>query len=288
MATGTPYNLIASGIDNAAAAKLRVVRIDNMHMHEYYNPNRVAKLADRLAHENVLANPPVVIEWQEKYIVLDGATRTNAFIQLGWPYIVVQVASHKSKDIKLHTWHHAVCGPEPERLLSRIRGLPSIEVEAVSHNQLQQELLNRTAICAIVALDGNTFIAHAPHQTANTPSPLQEIVNSYTEISNITRTINDDLETLTTEAPDLCALIVFPQFTLREVIDAAISKVVFPAGITRFMIPGRVLRLNISIERLRSHESLASKNAWLNKILAEKLILGTVRYYQESVILLDE
>ena len=288
MATGTPYNLNVSGVDNAVGAKLRVVHIDNMYPHEYYDPNRVAKLADRLAHDDTLANPPVVIEWHKKYVVLDGATRTNAFIQLGWPHIVVQIASHKSKDIKLHTWHHAVCGLEPERLLSRMRGLPGIVVEAVSHNELQQELLNRTAICAIVTLDENTFIAHATHQTANTLSPLQAIVRAYTEIGGITRTINDNLKTLVTEAPKLCALIIFPQFTLREVINAAISKVMFPAGITRLLIPRRVLHLNINLEYLRSHESLASKNAWMNKLLAEKLTLGKVRYYQESVILLDE
>jgi hypothetical protein len=75
---------------------------------------------------------------------------------------------------------------------------------------------------------------------------------------------------------------------MQTVINAAINKVVFPAGITRFMIPGRVLHLNASIQRLCSHESLASKNAWLNKSIAETLTLGKVRYYQESVILLDE
>tara|TARA_B100001971_G_scaffold145257_1_gene134366 strand:- start:544 stop:906 length:363 start_codon:yes stop_codon:yes gene_type:complete len=119
-------------------------------------------------------------------------------------------------------------------------------------------------------------------------APLKEIVGAYTELGSVTRTLNTDLEMLRTEAPDLCALIIFPQFALRDVLDAAVTKTVLPAGITRFLIPGRVLHLNVSLDRLRSDESLARKNTWLNKMLAEKLTHRNVRYYQEPVILLDE
>jgi hypothetical protein len=72
------------------------------------------------------------------------------------------------------------------------------------------------------------------------------------------------------------------------VLNAAVTENVLPAGITRFLIPGRVLHLNVSLDHLRSDESLARKNAWLNKILAEKLTHRNVRYYQEPVILLEE
>ncbi len=113
-------------------------------------------------------------------------------------------------------------------------------------------------------------------------------MGAYTELGSVTRTLNTDLEMLRTEAPDLCALIIFPQFALRDVLDAAVTKTVLPAGITRFLIPGRVLHLNVSLDRLRSDESLARKNTWLNKMLAEKLTHRNVRYYQEPVILLDE
>ena len=61
-----------------------------------------------------------------------------------------------------------------------------------------------------------------------------------------------------------------------------------PAGITRFVIPGRILRLNAPLARLASDEPLESKRRWLDNLVRERLADRQVRYYQEPVILLDE
>ena len=61
-----------------------------------------------------------------------------------------------------------------------------------------------------------------------------------------------------------------------------------PAGLTRFVIPGRILRLNADLERLKADEPLPAKRAWFNDFLAQKLARSRLRYYQEPVILLDE
>ncbi len=267
---------------------LRVVPVEQILPHEHYDPERVADLADRLAHDANLVNPPVVTEWKDKYVVLDGATRTTAFTQLGYAHIVVQLVPHESANLVLHTWYHAICGPEPEGLLARLHELPNVILEEAPHDQLQQQLDGGTALCSLITREGNGFLARVANETQDTLSPLKEIVAVYTEMGSVTRTLNTDLATLRTENPDLCALIIFPQFALQDVLNAAVTENVLPAGITRFLIPGRVLHLNVSLDHLRSDESLARKNAWLNKILAEKLTHRNVRYYQEPVILLEE
>ena len=61
-----------------------------------------------------------------------------------------------------------------------------------------------------------------------------------------------------------------------------------PAGVTRFVIPGRVLRLNARLDTLRRSASLTQKNEWLNELLTERLARAGARYYQEPVVLLDE
>jgi hypothetical protein len=61
-----------------------------------------------------------------------------------------------------------------------------------------------------------------------------------------------------------------------------------PAGVTRFVIPGRILRLNARLDTLRRPVSLEQKNEWLNELLIEKLAKSGARYYQEPVVLLDE
>ena len=66
------------------------------------------------------------------------------------------------------------------------------------------------------------------------------------------------------------------------------AKRALPAGITRFIIPGRVLRLNADLKYLKSDKSLAEKNEWLRQLILEKLDNRAVRYYEEPVYLLDE
>jgi len=61
-----------------------------------------------------------------------------------------------------------------------------------------------------------------------------------------------------------------------------------PAGITRFIIPGRVLRLSAELRHLKSDQSLSEKNEWLHQLLMDKLDQGKIRYYEEPVYLLDE
>jgi hypothetical protein len=62
-----------------------------------------------------------------------------------------------------------------------------------------------------------------------------------------------------------------------------------PAGITRHLIPGRALRLNVPLDRMADTEhSLEEKNRWLEEWLRDKANQRQVRYYEEPTILLDE
>jgi hypothetical protein len=86
----------------------------------------------------------------------------------------------------------------------------------------------------------------------------------------------------------MVAIAVFPQFEPSDVFNTASAGHFLPAGLTRFVIPGRILRLNADLERLRRNETLAEKRAWFNQFLEQKLARSRLRYYQEPVILLDE
>jgi hypothetical protein len=61
-----------------------------------------------------------------------------------------------------------------------------------------------------------------------------------------------------------------------------------PAGITRFVVPGRILRLNAPLEVLAGPEPIAQKRAWLDLFVQTKLAGRGMRYYEEPVVLLDE
>ncbi len=266
---------------------LRIAPVDRVIPHEHFNQQRVDDLASRLEIAETLVNPPVVVEWEGFYIVLDGATRTTAFKQLGYPHIVVQVVSADDEHLLLHTWYHAICGPHPEDLLSHLHEKKSYEILPASDYKLANKEVYPRVICSLHFLDEqNFFIQNKENEDCLTA--LNDFVADYSAIARIERTLITDKSELAKEVDNLSALVIFPQFSIKDVLLAAVNGQLLPAGITRFVIPGRVLRLHADMQCLRSGESTARKNAWLDRLLAEKMTRRRVRYYQEPVFLLDE
>jgi len=266
---------------------LQVVPVERVLPHEHFDPLRVEDLAARLKESETLVNPPVVVEWEGYYIVLDGATRTTAFKQLEYPHIVVQVVSADDKHLLLHTWYHALCGLKPQTLLEQFEGEKRYQLEPYSEGDLADGEISPKALCSLHMVDGQNFSIQTA-QGVDRLSALNDFVADYTQVSRIERTLNTDRRELATEVRDLAGLVIFPQFAIKEVLWAAVDGQLLPAGITRFVIPGRVLRLHAELKSLLADESLARKNAWLNRMLADKMARRRVRYYQEPVILLDE
>jgi L-serine kinase (ATP) / ParB family transcriptional regulator, heme-responsive regulator len=84
------------------------------------------------------------------------------------------------------------------------------------------------------------------------------------------------------------ALVEYPDFTVEQVLLAARSGRLLPAGVTRFLISGRVLRLELPLDMLSDPRDLSAKNRWLHDYLTDKQRHGKIRYYREPVYLLDE
>ena len=91
---------------------LRMLPTELLVPHEDYDPRRVEKLSRRILEEGLLKNPPVVaaIPDDERFVVMDGANRANAFKAGGIPHIVVQVVSYDDPGVILDTWYHVVSG----------------------------------------------------------------------------------------------------------------------------------------------------------------------------------
>ncbi len=117
---------------------------------------------------------------------------------------------------------------------------------------------------------------------------MNALVDGYNAWGRVERTLVTDIDRLQTQFPDLVAIAVFPQFAPSDVFDAAAAGNFLPAGLTRFVIPGRILRLNAELARLKVDEPLEDKRAWFEAFIASRLAKSRLRYYQEPVILLDE
>lgn len=265
---------------------LRVVELGKVIKHENVDPKRVDKLKKRLKDAVVFANPPLVVEDSGQYIVLDGATRTTAIEEMGFKHMIVQVFD-KLDELELDTWCHAIRKVNSEKIIDLFKQLPGIILSKSQTGKVLEEMLDHGGLCYLSTVDGKVYYIQATSEV-NHLDALNKLTNSYIEKTYVSRSTDNDIKTLLGEYPDLAALVVFPKYEIEQVLQIARSKRLLPAGITRFLIPGRVMRINADLTYLKSDRSLAEKNEWLYALTMEKLADDQVRYYQEPVYLMDE
>lgn len=276
--------------------KLQVAPLAQVTPHEHYHGQRVADLMARLEAEGKLINPPITARYKDKYVVLDGATRLTAMRQLGYPYIVVQVVDLEQQQVQLTTWYHAVRGASVEGLLEMLRGVAGLHLTPVAEGNLVNQELPAGVVGALVTANQESFLIEVKPTTSSNEEErgedwlpvLNRMVAAYGHWGNVERTMTTDVDLLKSQFSDLAALFIFPRFTPQMILELADQGRTVPAGITRFIIPGRILRLNAPLDRLAVEEPLAAKRAWLEGLVREKLVGRQVRFYEEPVVLLDE
>jgi len=264
---------------------LRVVSLDRVVCHENVDPHRVQRLAERIEADGVLRSPPVVIETGQQYLVLDGASRTAAFQKMDYQHIIVQVTSPEL-GLELRAWNHVIRKIEVDSLLSLLSDVPDITLKPAEGDRAPEIMFTYGGLCYLQTVDGRVYVVHAD-PGVNRFDALNLLTSGYISAARVDRTMDDDIISLQHEFEHMAALVVFPEYTVSQVVQATQGRF-FPAGITRFLIPGRILRLNAPLDVLRSDGSLLEKNKWLHELLLAKQSRGSIRYYDEPVYLLDD
>ncbi len=252
---------------------LRVVSLDRIRPHEEVDPLRVAPLATRIRDEGNQLNPMMCIETDGEYLVLlDGATRNAALRSLGLGYCVVQVV--ESATVSLGTWHHVVCGPEPDSIFYSLTGLEGLTAAAIDRPPR-------------VWGSGREPVAVAGDEISDNAA-LSLIVSSYIGRWTVQRVIEPSIDVVSRQFPDWGALVEFPELTIADVVDAALRDDRLPAGITRFVVPDRALRLKYSLENLTPGGTEAEKQESLDAMISARASQGRIRRYAEPVVILDD
>jgi phosphoglycerate dehydrogenase-like enzyme len=278
---------VLQDVEPFSVLPLRVVQLERVYPHESVDQRRVDRLAKRLENEHFLQNPPVVMPVEGKqFMVLDGATRTAALRQLGYEDMVVQVITDDD-DLQLHTWYHAIRELPVNTLLDLLNALPMVSLVQTEPERADDELFEYGGLCYLHTVDERVYLVYAA-PGVNRLEALNKLTETYIDAGHVSRTLDNNLITLKHAYSDLTATVIFPEYMVQQVIQATRAGRQFPAGITRFIIPGRILRVNADLRVLRSEMTLREKNIWLHELLLEKENTGQIRYYQESVYLLDE
>ncbi len=83
-------------------------------------------------------------------------------------------------------------------------------------------------------------------------------------------------------------LVLFPTITKVELLALARAGAHIPTGITRHLIPGRALGLNLPLGFLEELDDEASKLAHFREFVQGLEMAGRIRYYEESVFIMNE
>ena len=267
-----------------ALPNLRIVSARDVLLHEDADPVRVERLVSRLRQDGMLRNPPVAAVLSDgRYVVLDGANRTSALAAIGAPVVALQVVDYADPAIRLEVWRHLIVEPMDAVAAVRAAGL---SVERASRDAAARALDERQVACYIVT-DHDAFVV-ALSRSRPPAATLSLAVGAYKGAARIYRVPTEDFEALAREYGKVSAIIVFPRLSKQDILEIAASPVKLPTGITRHLIPGRALRLNLSLDALTTPGDVEQKNRALQDLIRRRLLDGAVRYYPEGAYLFDE
>lgn len=272
---------------------LRIVNLDDVHLHELHDNQRTPPLIESLKKSALLTNPPIVTTMRDGtdcFMVLDGANRVSAFREIGLKHALVQVMEPDDPGLKMRTWNHVIWGMPSQDLIDSISGIDGLGVsfmddhEAALERIWSQDLLfylqtPDLRVCAVETTED---------RKSGRLEQLHMVTDTYKNRAKLDRTPVVSIHPLLELYDDLTGVLVFPHFTVFDVLEICSAGKLMPAGITRSVITPRALRVNYPVKELRKETSLEEKNKVFKKWLKGRLANRGVRYYQEPTMIFDE
>lgn len=300
--------------------ELSFVHIDDLIFHETCDFNRVRRLADQIKKDGHLKNPVIVAsfsnpakdgirivrnhadgvlsEKDEKLLVLDGVNHVSALKLLGFQDVMIQKVDYTDQNVELTSWDHLVFNISKDKLIERIQN-ENLKISPCDWQTVddRRRTADRDAICFVLFRDRSGLVVNQKETSLESRvKNLHHIVAIYNlswEIYPLQNgsvwTDSDDTLFLAFDTLENCSAInLLPVFKKEEVIDLASRGILLPFGVTRFVIPQRVLGLEVSCSVLGDKAPLSEKNLFLKELLSYRLKSKKTKFYQESVFLFNE
>ncbi len=272
--------------------QLHIVPADALILHEEVDARRVEPLVERLGVDGFLKNPPIAapidgaLGSRGRHVILDGANRTTALWKLETPHHLIQVVDYH--EVVLDTWGHLITGIPPQEFTQTLADA-GLTLEPSNRREARERLARREIPASITCPDGDVFAVLGAGSLASETEALRRLASVYNSRSVIHRVKTDRLGDLLPYYDDVTALIRFPRYEPDDILRLADDGHKLPTGITRHIIHGRALRVNLPMSLLMDERrTTEQKNAWISDWVKQKLTGREIRYYQESTFLFDE
>lgn len=272
-------------------ALLKILPFDEVLLHEKCDEERVEKLVGKLIQDKVLRNPLIVAgaEAEGKYIALDGANRYSALARIGCRHLLAQVVDYSAPGLELHTWFHLLRGADKKELLGKLEDIKEIKLSKIEPDRAIA-LLEESRNCgALLCEVGDVLLIEWDAKVFSLADALNRIIDIYKKRSEIERITPDQLtDLLSRDSFDNFIIVGYPKLSPKEIRQIALNRQKLPAGITKHVIPNRILRINFPLDVLKADIPPEEKNRILEKLVSERQKSSSIRYYAESVIIFDE
>lgn len=275
--------------------QLRLVPTSQVQFHEHPEGNRTQRLVKRIRSDKLLRNPPIVAQIAtDRYLLLDGANRVGAFQELGYSECPVQVIDYGDPAVMLKGWHHLLLEGHVLDLESIYNALHGVELRQVDREQLQSLLELRRVFAVLVDAQARCWAlfprsAKGHFYVGEWIRVLEQVVTSYEGKAELERIKMPEYSRLPSIFDTMeHQLVLFPVLTKIELLELARQHILIPTGITRHLVPGRALNMNLDLRFLTTLPSQTSRMAHFAEFLDRLEVEGRIRYYEEAVFILNE
>lgn len=264
---------------------LEILPAEKIYLHEHHDPQRTEPLKERIRTSGILYNPPLVIPFtngDDGYMVLDGANRITSLKELGLPHVLAQIVDPASPGVSLQTWNHVLWGISFAAVLDQITALEHAALKPIEGIQFGPQTI------AVLQTPDKIYRAIESTLPDNRSQQITELVRMYSTAARFDRTMIENIETLDGIYQQLAGLIIYPPFEIEEVINFCRDDKLLPAGVTRFIVSPRALRVKYPLDNLSADLPLEEKRTQLKEFIQERMHKKGVRIYTETTVIYDE
>ncbi|MFA6017037.1 MAG: hypothetical protein WC744_03045 [Patescibacteria group bacterium] len=268
--------------------QLEVIPIKDILVHEELDPSNSRELVAFLKKSQNLANPIMVASLGgKKYIQIDGMNRIHCFNTMGIKTISAQIVDYNNQEeIVLSSWLH-IFKADTKKFLEFIKQDKTLVVtrgkmDQVGHRFMKEDDFGR--LCTVVTNKKEVFFISTGDSFFNKIKKLKYVVNYYKNSLSrgvLPYTLNhDNLKVFFKQYKNENNIVVFPTFTPQQIVNAAKSGVHLPTGITRHLVQGRCVNINLPLSIFDNKKSLKEQNEEQDRLLLKK----RPRLYEEATI----
>ncbi|SFC35186.1 ParB-like nuclease domain-containing protein [Bacillus sp. OV322] len=251
---------------------LEVVNLENVVLHEKTDDNRLRRIANEISQQQLLKNPPLAMKiTKDKHLILDGAHRISALKELGYKRAIIQEpALNLFNTLKIEAWGHVV---RSGKLVGLVEASSEFSLKCNGGQKIAQiEVLGEKVI------DVYTLPSEHDLETKIEKMNKLNLLYASNTLGEIKRVAPGHAQEIKTGE----VYIKYEAFDYPDLMEIGKNNLILPAGITRVVMPGRLLNINIPLEILNQPSFETSQLEYMVNIWNQ-----SIRYYEDPVFIVN-